>query len=120
MTDRIADELRRNHWRLASHEAIAARDAARAGRRLDLTCPVCTEPFSRIRSQIVGAVEDACCSKRCAAKHLTARGVRRRPFRPRNVRPVEPERPYVAPEPTDFRHYADFDDVPIGKLWSAA
>ena len=113
----LLKELRRNHWRLASPEARAAHEATlrhrNDKRRVALTCPTCKRAFTRIGSQIHGALEDACCSRRCAALHVTARGIRPRPFRARPApvaAAVEPPPCYTGP--SDMVSY--WDDVPIG------
>lgn len=119
----LLKELRRNHWRLASPEARAAHEATLRHRsdkrRVDLTCPTCKRAFTRIGSQIHGKPEDACCSRRCAALHVTARGIRPKPFRARSVQvPVRSAPPpcYEPPPcytgPSDMVSY--WDDVPIG------
>ena len=115
----LLKELRRNHWRLASPEARAAHEATLRHRsdkrRVALTCPVpsCGRAFTRIGSQIHGKLEDACCSRRCAALHVTARGIRPKPFRARPVPVLVRSAPPPLYEPPPV-YAGDYDDLPIG------
>ena len=113
----LLKELRRNHWRLASPEARAAHEATlrrrRDKRRVALACPTCKSAFTRIGSQIHGAPEDACCSRRCAALHVTARGIRPKPFRARHVPVLVRSAPPPRYEPPPV-YAGDYDDLPIG------